>query len=335
MAATFPRKGLFLASVVSVLALATLAGCMGTGDDSSIYVKDAATDGLREVHVTFTKAQVQSASGSWDTVFDGKETIDLLALSDAGARERLASFDIPEGDYLGLRIFVSEVRVVSLDGTESHLSVFGNIVQIAESFTVGPDGIDILIDFDLDEGLDLEAGTYTPVVRDVQTSDDDSDQDGEDDVEDRDDDQDGREDDEDDDSDGDNEDDGPEQSHFEDLDTLCAAESEKERAEAAEERDEDLAEARAERDAVLADPDSTPEERSAANASFEQESAEIEADYQEELSDADDDGRECLEEDGESQDDEEEDRGEGEDDQDGREDDEDDDSDGEDDEPDS
>lgn len=303
------------AALVAALALATLAGCMGSAGASSIYVKDGPTDELREVHVTFTKAQVQSASGSWDTVFDGKETIDLLALSDAGARERLASFNIPDGEYLGLRIFVSEVRIVALDGSETQLNVFGNIVQIAESFTVGPDGIDILVDFDLDAGLDLADGTYTPVVRDIQTSDDDSDNDGEDDVKDRDDDEDGQEDDKDEDSDGDADSDEPEQSHFENVAELCATEAEEERSEAVAERDEDLAEATAERDAVLANSSSTPAQRSAANATFQKESAEIEADYQEDLAEADDESRECLEEDGESGDDDSDDeRGESDDD---------------------
>lgn len=293
------------AVLVAALALATLAGCMGNADgSSSLYVKDAPTDELREVHVTFTKAQVQSASGSWDTVFDGKETIDLLSLSDAGARERLATFDIPDGEYSGLRIFVSEVRVVALDGSESQLNVYGNIVQIAESFTVGPDGIDILVDFDLDAGLDLEDGTYTPVVRDVQTSDDDSDHDGEDDVRDRDDDEDGKEDDEDEDADGDADDDEPEQSRFDDVADLCAAEADEELREAAEDRDEDLAKLAAKRDAILANNNSTPAQRSAANATYQEDSAEIEAHYQEKLKEAAEERSQCLKEDGESDEDE-------------------------------
>lgn len=195
------------------LAAVALSGCVGeAAPNGTLYVKDDLTDEVAEVHVTFTEAEVQDAEGAWMSVFDGTKTIELLSLNASDAKAELASFDIAPGEYQGLRVAISEVRVVDHEGNESLLNVFGNLVEVSEDFTVAADGsIDILVDFDLERGVDLEAGTYTPVVADVQTSDDDHDGDGIDDVEDTDDDGDGREDADDDDRDGDGRDDDPSQ----------------------------------------------------------------------------------------------------------------------------
>ncbi len=280
------------------LALATmaLAGCIGD-TSSTLYVKDALTDDVAEVHVTFTKAQVKAEGGDWSTVFDGKETIELLSLSAADAKESLASFDLAPGNYDGLRIAVSEVMVVDHDGQETLLNVFGNIVSIAEDFTVGTDGIDILVDFDLDAGVDMEAGTYTPVVKDVQTSDDDSDLDGIDDVDDTDDDGDGIQDNEDDDSDGDGEDDDPRQHYGASEQELCDAERDEELTEAEEERDEELAEAEEERDEAYAEAEeerqetltstnNSAEDKLEAQSEYENATAEADAEYEEDVAEA-------------------------------------------------
>lgn len=229
---------ILLGVVVAALSLVALSGCVGSAEaNSSLYVKDALTDDVSEVHVTFTKAQAKPVGGAWVTVFEGKETIELLSLSSADAKAELASFALAEGAYEGLRIAVSEVEVTQLDGSKDLLNVFGNIVSISESFTVDADGIDILVDFDLDEGVDLTSGTYTPVVKDVQTSDDDADGDGIDDVEDTDDDGDGESDDRDDDRDGDGEDDAPRQHHGDSEEETCEAELQEELDEAEDDQD--------------------------------------------------------------------------------------------------
>ncbi len=316
-----------IALLTIAMASVALAGCMSGAAQSTLYVKDALTDDVAEVHVTFTKAQVKPLDGAWVTVFDGKESIELLSLSSADAKASLAAFDLAPGQYEGLRIAVSEVMVVGLDGNETLLNVFGNIVSIADDFTVGADGIDILVDFDLEQGVDLDAGTYTPVVKDIQTSDDDHDGDGQNDVDDVDDDGDGLQDNEDDDSDGDGEDDAPRQHHGKDDAELCAAEADEEIAEADEERNESIAEATKERDEAYAEAEerrdgtltstnATPEEKLAAQETYEADIAEADAEYDaavaeadaeyaEEVEEAKDEQAECLAEgDDDDQDDE-------------------------------
>lgn len=161
------------------LAAAALSGCVGQNASAAplgtLYVKDAPDD-VKAVKVTFTLAQVQRDNGTWLTVFEGKDTIDLMAFSGAQAKAKLADFHIAAGHYQKLRIAVSEVRVTQLDGTERLLNVFGNVVTIASDFTVDPtNGVQILVDFDLDQGLDLAAGTFTPKVLKIQVADQEGD----------------------------------------------------------------------------------------------------------------------------------------------------------------
>ncbi len=289
-----PTHRLPIALLTACLAAAALSGCVGGAQASSLYVKDALTDDVAEVHVTFTKAQVKVDQGAWTTVFDGKETIELLSLSAADAREELASFDLEPGAYEALRVVVSEVRVVDHDGEASMLNVFGNIVTIADDFVVGADGIDILVDFDLEAGVNLAAGTYTPRVKDIQTSDDDADLDGLDDVADTDDDNDDLTDDRDDDIDGDGEDDEPVQHHAASMSELCAAERDEELADAQEDLDEELAEAQADLDETLSDANTTDAERAEAQRDYDEDVAEARADFDDETREADAEHTECL-----------------------------------------
>lgn len=285
--------------MTAALAAVALSGCAGGAQDSSnLFVKDALTDDVSAVHVTFTKAQAKAADGGWITVFEGKETIELLSLSAADAKERLASFTLAPGQYESLRIAVSEVEITYLNGTKDLLNVFGNVVLVADDFTVGADGIDILVDFDLEAGVDLDAGTYTPVVARVQTSDDDHDGDGMDDVDDVDDDADGLRDDEDDDEDGNGEDDEPWQQHAGSEETTCELGRDEELADANMERDEELAEAAAERDDVLEDANSTQQDRDDAWILYNATAEQVGAEHELEVTEAEKEYGECLTEEG-------------------------------------
>ncbi len=221
------RYALAVASAAAFVAMA-LSGCIGGAQAAtgSLYVKDAPTDELSAVHVSFTMAEVYSVAGNWTTIFDGNTTVELLSLNASDARALLGEFEIPHGSYEQLRITISDVNVTDKNGTSFDLVVLGNMVTAAQHFQVSGDEVAILVDFGLDEGIDLENRTYTPFVASIQTSDQDTDGDGTNDVEDTDDDGDGIEDALDDDRDGDNQTDAPPQEHhFNDhaLGGLCNA----------------------------------------------------------------------------------------------------------------
>ncbi|MHB8634599.1 MAG: DUF4382 domain-containing protein [Thermoplasmatota archaeon] len=169
-ASTRPTPNRMTIAALALMAGAALAGCFyqpGAAAMGTLFVKDAPLDGAKAVDVTFTLAQVQSDNGTWRTVFDGKQTIDLLAFSNATAKAALANFTLPPGHYEAMRIAVSEVHVVLPNGTDELLNVFGNVVTVAHNFTVSTAGIQILVDFDLLKGVNLAAGTFTPVVKSV------------------------------------------------------------------------------------------------------------------------------------------------------------------------
>ncbi len=223
------RFAIAVASAAAMVAVA-LSGCIGGAQATSgyLYVKDAPTDELSAVHITFTQAEVYSAVTNWTMLFDGEKTVELLSLNASDARALLGEFEISPGSYEQLRITISDVNVTDKNGTSFDLVVLGNMVTAAQHFQVPGAGepFSILVDFGLDEGIDLENRTYTPFVAAIQTSDQDTDGDGTNDVEDTDDDGDGIEDALDDDRDGDNVTDAPQQEHhFNDhaLGGLCNA----------------------------------------------------------------------------------------------------------------
>lgn len=169
-------------AVSAALALVALAGCFASDDAaaSSLYVKDALTDDAAEVHVTFTQAQVLPAEAAdWVTVYEGERTIDLLALAAPEAKDKLADLDLQPGAYAGLRIAAAEATVVLHNGTSVDLVVEGNMISLSEGFEVSRDGgLQILVDFDLERSVDLEAGTYAQTVKELRTSAQDIDGDG-------------------------------------------------------------------------------------------------------------------------------------------------------------
>jgi hypothetical protein len=200
--------------VLGLFVVAGMAGCVGTASaHGTLYVKDAPNDNVKQVFVTFSKAEVSTeANASWITVFQGNKTIELAHLNASTAKEQLADFKIPPGDYHELRIVVQGVRVVYQNGTSRTLNVTGGVVTLAEDFSVkaGQD-FALLVDFDLNEGIDLGRYSFTPRVKNVQSSLHDSDHDGQNDVQDGDDDNDGVDDAHDKDMDGDGRSDKPQQ----------------------------------------------------------------------------------------------------------------------------
>jgi uncharacterized protein YciU (UPF0263 family) len=220
-------------SLIASLLLVTagLAGCVQEAEAASgeVYVKD---DEIAEeadaVHVEYTKAEILPAdSDEWVTVYEGRQEIELLNLSEADAREKLADVEIEPGEYDRLRIAVANVTVEHANGTSQNLVVHGNMVTVAEDITYEPgEDLELLLDFDLEESIDLENGEYTPVVGDLQRSDVDTDGNGVNDVNDTDDDGDGTPDHVDEDRNGDGEPDLPPQAQAYDkrgLEGVCTA----------------------------------------------------------------------------------------------------------------
>lgn len=197
---------------ISFFAIA-LAGCMGGADAtpaSSIHVKDALSDDVKQVHVTFSRVEAAAhPDGAWIVAFEGERSIELRSLNASDAREKLGDLDLAQGEYRALRISVSDAWAVLKNDTRVNLTVAGNQVTIERAFNVTAAGIKLIVDFDLDQGVLVQAGLFTPAVADVQSDAEDADGNGVSDFDDTDDDGDGVEDAEDDDRNGDNRTDRP------------------------------------------------------------------------------------------------------------------------------
>lgn len=214
-----------------MLVAVPLTGCVtqdAQASTGSVYVKDAVADDAAEVHVTFTKVEVLPAQANeWAPVYEGEKTIELLSLSDSDAKAELANFEIEPGEYDRLRLTIDNATVTYENGTEEELVVYGNVVTVGQNLSYEAGGeLDVLLDFDLDRGVNASSGEYVPVIADAQRSDVDTDDDGVPDINDTDDDGDGVEDAEDDDRDGDGQPDAPAQAQSVDkrgLQGLCTA----------------------------------------------------------------------------------------------------------------
>lgn len=125
-----------------VLGLAVMLG--GCGDSGSagtpttgsvaLVLTDAPTGGFVQVRVTVTRidllpgAPAEEGRGGAEparreTIFEGRETIDLLALENVSAPFAIAD-DVPAGTYSKLRLEVEEIELVRMDAEGGLVSVF-------------------------------------------------------------------------------------------------------------------------------------------------------------------------------------------------------------------
>lgn len=175
MARSYNRP-IFLLLAATLLIGAAVAGCLGQDAEAAasgeLYVKDELTDEAAEVHITFNKAEVLPARGQgWTTVYEGEQSFEMLSLSGPDDKAKLADFELQPGEYLQLRITITNVTVVDHEGNETSYVSFGNVVTIAHGLTVSPGGdFEVLVDFDLEQGVNLANQEYVPVIGFAQTT---------------------------------------------------------------------------------------------------------------------------------------------------------------------
>ncbi len=170
-----PTKSVFRLLAVTLFVGGALAGCLTQDAEAAsgeLYVKDDLTDNASAVYITFTRAEVLPAqSEQWTTVYEGEETIEMLNLSGPDDKAKLSEFELQPGEYQQMRLTVTNVTVIDHEGNQSSYASFGNVVTVAHDFTVQPGGdFELLIDFDLEEGVDVTNQEYVPVIGFAQTT---------------------------------------------------------------------------------------------------------------------------------------------------------------------
>jgi hypothetical protein len=148
--------------------LASACGGSGGGSSSStttgsvaLVMTDAPTDEFVQVLVTFTRIVLLPADDSADndqsgrqTIFDGRETIDLLALANVSEPFAIAD-DIQAGTYSKMRMEVEQIELVRTDGMGGFESEFARLPANGH------------IDLNAQGGFHVEPGTTLAVQLDI------------------------------------------------------------------------------------------------------------------------------------------------------------------------
>jgi hypothetical protein len=158
-------------SIVSLVALALLAGCAGDNGagSASIYVKDAVTDDFDEVHVVFTEVRVHAAGNdSWMLVWQNQTgaDVDLLAAS-GDLAVFLGEAELAAGRYTQVRINATEAYGIK-DNETIPITLTNPSLKVVRSFEI-EDGEEtrIVLDFDLEQSLHQQGQggwRMTPVI---------------------------------------------------------------------------------------------------------------------------------------------------------------------------
>src|SRR4051812_25914884 len=184
----FPGRRAEVVAALVVLVSIAAAGCgsggSGTGSGSgqlTVLMADAPLNlgNVSAVNVTVSKVEVhssgagQTGSGSWQTVFQGAKTFNLLALAnvtDVTTLPHLVDGGLAPGHYDQLRIVVASASIVVNGQTLPLVIPSGaNTGLKALPFDVASrqDTV-LLLDFDVAQSVNLQGdGTYKlqPVIR--------------------------------------------------------------------------------------------------------------------------------------------------------------------------
>ena len=162
---TFRAAALLLAGLLCCAA--ALAGCDSTDADADgdanadtgtfrLLLTDAPLDDIVEAHVVIDRIELRGTEGTL-VLADTPQAFDLLTLQN-GVTATLADFDVPDGTYQEVRLFVAEeAHVVYDDGTEEQLKVPGGTQSGLKirlgNLAIDEDVVEVTLDFDVSESF--------------------------------------------------------------------------------------------------------------------------------------------------------------------------------------
>lgn len=150
-----------------LLMLLMLAGCGSSNMDNSVSGQQQGTLQIfltdkpiqaKEVWVTFSRIDVHSTGDAWQSVSTKPVEVDLLTLKNT--ESLIASANLKDGSYTGVRVLVDKGNVVFQDGSSCDLKVPSSEVSVPVNFTIQNGKITKLV-FDFDAGQSVhvvEAG---------------------------------------------------------------------------------------------------------------------------------------------------------------------------------
>lgn len=150
------------------------------GDDPSeegeapmtTYIKDAPSDELTEVWLTFDEVEVHYAGnvsedeaneteeGRWLTTVNESRELDLMAYNESGSKAFLGDAEVPEGRYTQIRINVTDAWARDNNDTRVEVEVASETARVVRNWTVQDNATttQVTIDLDLDQSLVERSG---------------------------------------------------------------------------------------------------------------------------------------------------------------------------------
>jgi hypothetical protein len=128
--------------IFAVLLLISTAAFFGCSSDNSVsgqqgslrvLLTDAPVD-LKQVWVTISAVEVHQTSGSWTSVSQSSKSIDLLTLQNA--QDVLTTANLPDGNFTGIRLQISDGHVIEQDNSRCELKVPSDKIEIPVQFDI-------------------------------------------------------------------------------------------------------------------------------------------------------------------------------------------------------
>lgn len=175
------RAGRNIATLVTVLLLVLIAACAPTPEEIApasaptmergiieIRVTDPGVVGVTSANVTVENIEIHPVAGDWQTIIESA-TFDLVMLAETEEAETLGEATIDAGGFTGIRMDVTTVVGLTIEGEEYEATVPSEKFRIVKAFTV-EDGVKTILtlDFDLSKSLVMTGegkALFKPVLK--------------------------------------------------------------------------------------------------------------------------------------------------------------------------
>ncbi len=129
----------------------------------AISVADAPMPGVSGVYITFSAVGIHSNTSGWVNYSVSTHTVDILNLTATNA-SLLANISLHPATYTMIRLYITKVTVDML-GIEVNFTLNAPFAFINHPFKVSAHSTqNIMIDFNLNQDMNLNAKIFTPNV---------------------------------------------------------------------------------------------------------------------------------------------------------------------------
>ena len=164
-------------AIIGIVAVVIIAAGVGgylyynntsTTGHMAVSVADAPVmSGVGAVYISFSAVELHSNTSGWTNYSVPSTTINILGLTTTNA-SLLTNITLHSGTYTTIRLFINSITVEIL-GANISFTMASKFAFINHPFTVSAHSTtEIIIDFNLNQDLNLNSRMFTPSVGFVQ-----------------------------------------------------------------------------------------------------------------------------------------------------------------------